>query len=170
MTERVTPLKDWLNSLDVLEPSSAGNLQVFGLRRPAVGDLSYLTLDEALESEAIEITEVGGEGGEGSVPTLKVSNKGDSMVFLMAGEELAGAKQNRVLGVSLMVGGKSEIPVPVSCVESGRWRYTSPKFSSAGSASHSKLRRKMARHAEESYRAHGRPSSNQGEVWEEISV
>ena len=55
MTENEIPLNDWLNSLDVLEPSSAGNLQVFGLRRPAAGDLSYLTLDEALESEVVEI-------------------------------------------------------------------------------------------------------------------
>ncbi len=160
------PLKDWLSGLEVLSPVTAGRLQVFGLRHPSSGRLDYLTLDEALDSKAFEVTEVD-EGGE--VPTLKVSNKGDSMVFIMAGEELVGAKQNRVLNVSLMVAGKSEIPVPVSCVESGRWRYRSPKFSSGGFSSHGKLRAKMAKHMAQSYRRGGRPSSDQGEVWEEVS-
>jgi hypothetical protein len=91
------------------------------------------------------------------------------MVLLMAGEELVGAKQNRVLNVSLMVPAGEEMPVPVSCVEAGRWRYRARKFSSAGTSSHGKLRSKMSHYAHEAYRRVGRPSSRQGEVWEEVT-
>ena len=159
-------LKRWFTDIDVLEPAGEGALRVFGLRHPSSGGLTYLTLDEALDTEAFQITEA---DGDGSVPTLQVTNENDSMVFLMAGEELIGAKQNRVLNVSLMVEGNSAIPVPVSCVEAGRWIHKTAMFSSAKSSSHSKLRAKMANSVENSYRRTGRPASNQEEVWDEVS-
>jgi len=164
---RNTPsLQNWLTRLEVLSPTTAGKLQVFGLRHPSPSPLAYVTLDEALNSKLLEITEV--DGG-GNVPTLKLSNKSDSMVFLMAGEELVGAKQNRIPNVSIMVAAGSELPIPVSCVEAGRWRYTSRKFSSSGAGAHSKLRAKMARKVKDSYRAAGQPLSDQREVWDEVA-
>ena len=104
----------------------------------------------------------------GSVPTLKVTNKGDAPAFLMAGEQLSGGKQNRVLNASILVAPHSELPIPVSCVERGRWAYRSAKFGSAGSSSHSHLRKLMHSHATLSYRSEGKPSSRQGEVWREV--
>ena len=71
------------SQVEVLEPVSANGFQVFGLRRPDVGSLSYLTLDEALQNDLVDVTEID-EGG--SVPTLKVSNKADRLLFLMSGE------------------------------------------------------------------------------------
>jgi hypothetical protein len=53
----------------------------------------------------------------------------------MSGEQLLGAKQNRVLNISIMVASKSDLPIPVSGVEAGRWRYQSRKFASSGTAS-----------------------------------
>ena len=155
-----------LTEVEVLEPVNVDGFQVFGLRRSGDSQLSYITLDEALSKKALEVTEVS-EGG--TVPTLKVVNKGESMIFLMAGEQLIGAKQNRVLNVSIMVGSKSELPIPVSCVESGRWRYSSRSFSSGRTSSHSVLRAKMAKDAIASYRLEGTPSSRQAEVWDEVS-
>ena len=69
------------------------------------------------------------------------------MAFLMAGEQLAGGKQNRVLNASIMVAAHSELPLPVSCVERGRWAYRSAHFGSTGSSSHSQLRHLMHKHA-----------------------
>jgi hypothetical protein len=90
------------------------------------------------------------------------------MAFLMAGEQLKGGKQNRVLNASIMVPAQAELPIPVSCVERGRWGYRSAQFGSSGSSSHSRLRRMMHLHATEGYRDHGQPSSKQGEVWQEV--
>jgi hypothetical protein len=152
--------------VEVLEPVAVNGLQVFGLRRPIDSRLAYLTLDEALQKNLVDVTEIS-EGG--NVPTLKVSNKAESWLFLMSGEQLQGAKQNRVLNISIMIASRSELPIPVSCVEAGRWRYQSRKFSSTGTASHSYLRAMMTKDVTASYRVDGSPQSQQGAVWGEIA-
>jgi hypothetical protein len=154
-----------LQELQVDEGRAAGGLQVFALRWEAGGGPDYLTLDEGL---AAGVLEVGEASSGGSVPTLKVSNKGERPVFLMAGEHLAGGKQNRVLNASLFVAGGSEVPIPVSCVERGRWAYRAPHFAGSGSSSHSELRRQMHCQATVGYRSGGTPSSDQGAVWREV--
>ncbi len=154
-----------LETVEVDEPVAAGGLQVFALRWDPGAPLAYATLDDGLASGLLEVTEV---AASGSVPTLKVTNKGDAPAFLMAGEQLSGGKQNRVLNASILVAPHSELPIPVSCVERGRWAYRSAKFGSAGSSSHSHLRKLMHSHATLSYRAEGKPSSRQGEVWQEV--
>jgi hypothetical protein len=159
-------LPDLFQALDVQPPHQVGGLQVFGLRCPGDGGLDYTTLDEAMQSGQFEVTEVN-EGG--SVPTLKVINKGDRLVFLMAGEQLVGAKQNRVLNASILVPAQRELPIPVSCVEAGRWRYSSRSFSHSDSSSHYYLRTKMSKAVTRSYKASSAPRSDQGEVWAEVS-
>jgi hypothetical protein len=149
-----------------MEPQQDSTLQVFGLRWQSESSLCYITLDEAMSAGTLEVTEVS-EGG--SVPTLKVTNKSGAMAFLMAGEQLIGAKQNRVLNVSLMVPAETTIGVPVSCVEAGRWNYRSPQFSSEGTMSHGQLKKMLSIQTRESYRASGTPSSDQGAVWGEVS-
>jgi len=161
----MSQLIERLQSVEVMEPQDAQGLQVFGLRWRAAESLPYKTLDEALAEGLLEVTEVN-DGG--SVPNLKVANKGDLMAFLMAGEHLSGGKQNRVLNASIMVAPHTELPIPVSCVERGRWAYRSGQFGSSGSSSHGRLRKMMHSHATEGYRMHATPSSKQGEVWQEV--
>jgi hypothetical protein len=152
--------------MEVTQPQEAGGLQVFGLRWDHPDGLTYRTLDEALAARELHVTEI---STGGSVPLLKAVNRSDGMVLLMAGEQLIGAKQNRVLNTSLMLAGRSELPIPVSCVEAGRWGYRSSKFDSAGTMSHGALRKLMARHISESYSREGRPASDQGAVWREVA-
>lgn len=161
-----TQLRQAMSHVEVTEPSTAGGLQVFGLRWPVPDDLVYLTLDEALKAKTLEVTEV---DEHGSVPELRVINHGGTMVFLMAGEQLIGAKQNRVLNASMMMPADSKLPVPVSCVEQGRWGYQSRRFRGAASSSHALLNKMVSRHCTEAYRDHGRPDSDQGDVWNEVS-
>src|SRR5262245_50472419 len=96
----------------------------------------YETLDEALASETGQVREVS-EGG--SVPTLAVNNTGDLPVLLVIGAVLVGAEQNRVLNTSLLVPA-SQMEIPVSCVEAGRWSYRFRTFGSSTTSSHLKLR------------------------------
>jgi hypothetical protein len=159
-------LTELLQTVRVTQLQEAGGLQVFGLRWENGNGLNYTTLDDALAATTLEVTEMS-EGG--SVPVLKVINKGDTLVFLMAGEQLIGAKQNRVLNASIMVPAQSELPIPVSCVEAGRWHYKSRKFASSGTSSHALLRKMMSLQAHEGYRSQGTPTSKQGEVWGEVS-
>ena len=162
-----TRLKPAMPAFAAPYPVELNGLQVFGLFWSVPADLAYLTLDEALEAKSLVVTEV---DADGSVQELKVTNNGDSMVFLMAGEQLVGAKQNRVVNASMMVAAHSEIEeLDVSCTEAGRWGYQSPTFRSAGSSSHSRLRRMMLKKSSDAYRREGRPRSDQHEVWDEIS-
>jgi len=166
MTMKAAELQQALSGVEVSDPVTVGRLQVFGLRWAVSNALVYVTLDEALTDEILEITEV---SESGNVPTLAVINKSNIMVFLMAGEQLIGAKQNRVLNVSIMIAANSKVPIPVSCVEQRRWNYVSRKFSSTQTVSHSILRKQMAKDVHESYRRNRRPASKQGEVWNEVS-
>ena len=134
---------------------------MFALHWSPDGKLDYSTLDEAQAAGLLEVGEVT-EGG--SVPQLFVHNKGDRPVFLMAGEQLAGGKQNRVLNASILVAAKANLPIPVSCVEHGRWGYRSRHFEGSGSSSHSALRKMMHGHVTRSYRSGGEAKSDQGEV------
>jgi len=158
-------LQERLKHVRVGEPVAAGPLQVFGLRWDSERPVGYRTLDEALAGGELEVTEVS-EGG--SVPTLRVINKGAGRVLMIAGEQLVGAKQNRVLNVTILVEANSKLDVPVSCVEAGRWGYLSRKFRSAGSSSHAYLRAMMSKQAHGSYRISGKPSSDQSAVWREV--
>jgi hypothetical protein len=158
-------IRERLQHLKVAEPIEAGGLQVFGLYWEAPAVLTYRTLDEAVAAGTLEVTEV---SSGGSVPLLKVHNRDSQAVFLMAGEHLRGGKQNRVLNASILVPAQTELPIPVSCVEHGRWAYRAPVFAGSGSSSHSVLRKMMHGHVTRSYRASGTPTSDQGEVWREV--
>jgi hypothetical protein len=161
-----TTIERHFAAAEVMEAAAVNGLQAFGLKRTGQSSLSYLTLDEALEKDLIAVTEV---SESGTVPALTVSNKADQMLFLMSGEHLKGAKQDRVLNVSIMVPANSQVHIPVSCVESGRWHYRSKQFGSSGTAVHALLRAKMSKDVLGSYRTTGMPSSNQRAVWDEVS-
>jgi hypothetical protein len=154
-----------LPDVQVGEPSEAGGLQVFPLAWRPGEAVNYITLDEALEAGLLEVGEIT-EGG--SVPQLRLTNNGKLPVFLMAGEHLSGGKQNRVLNASLLAAAESSLPIPVSCVERGRWGYRSAHFAGSGTASHSTLRKMMHSQVTMSYRSTGTATSDQGEVWKEV--
>jgi hypothetical protein len=114
----------------------------------------------------VKVEEVS-EGG--SVPNLLVTNEDDSRVLFLEGEELRGAKQNRVLNTSVLIAAHSKTPIPVSCVEQGRWRYRSRQFVSSGSHSSSKLRHFLKASVSDSLKAERGHGSDQGAVWREVS-
>lgn len=159
------PLTALLESVEVLEPRQEGRLQVFGLRWAGRPGPDYKLLDDALADGTAEVQEIS-EGG--SVPTLKLVNKGDTLVFILAGEHLAGAKQNRVLNADVLAPARHDLPIPVSCVEAHRWHYHTQSFGSTHTMSHSGLRRAMHKQTSDSYRARGTPTSDQGAVWREV--
>ena len=120
-------IQEYLGSLQLGEIQQFKNLAMV----PVVSDyddgLVYITIGEALGAGSIEIREVS-EGG--SVPELRVVNRAGKMVLILDGEELVGAKQNRIVDTTILVAAGAEIVIPVSCVEQGRWTYKSDVFSS----------------------------------------
>jgi hypothetical protein len=123
-------------------------------------------LSEALATSDIVITEV---SAAGSVPELLVKNRSKTPVLLLDGEELAGAKQNRVLNTTILLKELSESRIPVSCTEQGRWSYASPSFGESGNVMAQKLRAMKSRSVSRSLEASGSFQSDQAEVWHEIA-
>ena len=138
----------------------------FRSSRNANGGVDYRLSDAALADESLLVEEVS-EGG--SVPDLLVENKGDLRVLFLEGEELVGAKQNRILNTSVLVAAHTKIKIPVSCVEQGRWGYKSRYFGSSGSHSPSKLRRALKASVSRSVKEKRGHTSDQGEVWKEVA-
>jgi hypothetical protein len=129
-------------------------------------EVDYLLSDEAVAAGTVTVEEV---SESGSVPTLMVTNKGDRRVLFLEGEELRGAKQNRVLNTSVLIGARTTATIPVSCVEQGRWRYRSRQFTPSDSHSSSKLRRSLKASVSSSLRAGRGHQSDQGAVWNEVA-
>ncbi len=140
-------------------------MDIFPIFCEGEGNIAYITLGEALENGDLSITEKD-EGA--TVPELKVINRGGKPVLLLDGEELVGAKQNRVLNTTILLKERSQTIIPVSCTEAGRWSSVSREFGDSGAVANLSVRtRKVAsvsRHlsATKSYR------SDQGAVWDEI--
>jgi len=142
------------------------NLTVFPLLAPNGIMPDYLTLDQALNRNIIRIAEL---DTEGSVPELKLNNLGENKVLIIEGEELVGAKQNRIVNSSFLVAGKTEVVIPVSCVEQGRWNYKSESFKSGKRMAHPSLRREYQKDVSYSIRRGDGYHSNQSRIWNNIA-
>lgn len=142
------------------------NFSVTALFGEALAEPDYLTLDEALAEGVARVTEV---SQSGSVPELRFENSASRPVLLLDGEELVGAKQNRVLNVSILVPAKTTITVPVSCVEAGRWDYRSAEFASEDRAFFAEGRMQKMMQVTASLKQGGTRRSDQGAVWDAIA-
>jgi hypothetical protein len=159
-------VKSRLQSVKLGEPQTYKNIAIVPLIAPADGTFQYRTLGEALAAGDLVITEI---SANGSVPELLVVNRDNKPVLLIDGEELAGAKQNRVLNTSILLKEASETKIPVSCTEQGRWSHTSKAFSESGNVMAYKSRSKKTRSVHSSLESCGAHMSAQGEVWEGIA-
>lgn len=155
-----------LSSLGLGAPAQFRNLTIFPLLLKSPGDADYLLLDEALGQGLAQVTEV---SEHGSVPELFFDNRADKPVLLVDGEELVGAKQNRVLNLSILAAAGKKVVIPVSCVEAGRWHYRSRHFAATRHKLYAKARAKKMAQVSESLRTHRSRRADQGAIWDDIS-
>ncbi len=142
------------------------NMSIMLLFTSINGGPDYITLKDALTAKLITITEV---GQSGSVPELKVINASDKQVLLLDGEELIGAKQNRVLNTTILLKKKVEAIIPVSCTEGGRWSRMSAAFAYSGIIMEYGSRSSKSGAVSSSLREGRGHSSDQRRVWAEIA-
>ena len=141
------------------------NLTLVPLFLDDAGEPPYDLFRTAVERGDVEVREV---SEAGSVPNLTLVNRGKRPVLVPEGEILVGAKQNRVVNITILVAATSTITLPVSCVEQGRWRAVSRTFTARAHA-HPDLRAaKIAGVHASRQRGYG-SASDQGQVWEEVS-
>jgi hypothetical protein len=112
------------------QPICHGSLRVVPLMGEAEPGLEYDVYGAALrESVLVREIDKGGRVGQ-----LCVENTLDRPVLILGGQELRGAKQDRIVNVDVLVPPKSVVPIPVSCVEQGRWRAVGDVFEPAAMA------------------------------------
>ncbi len=108
------------DTLYVAGPFTCENLAVYIFYRPQaqLPTQQYLTLEEGLRKGLVKITERPRE----TVGTLQITNESDLPLFLQIGQLLQGGKQDRTLGVSLVIPPHTdELEIPAFCVEQSRW-------------------------------------------------
>jgi len=99
---------------------------------------AYVTLDEGLKTKQVTVKEAS-DGGD--VNTLYVSNAGRKPLYVMAGEVVLGGQQDRCMGKDTLVPpGSRHVPIPVFCVEHGRWQGEGTFARSAGMAAGTTIR------------------------------
>ena len=159
-------LSELLSTLALGDVQTFENMAVIPLTSSSSEGVEYITMQEAIGQGLLIVTEV---DAQGSVPELKVINQAEIPVLVLDGEELIGAKQNRVLNTTILLKEKSETVVPVSCTEQGRWSHQSARFADSGVVLSSSLRTVNKRSVSESLGRTSRPSSDQSRLWAGIS-
>jgi len=159
----VQAVKLRLKSVRPQKSESLKQLWVVPIKGESHDEPDYRLLEDDV-LDKVKVTEV---DESGQVPTLRVSNKLDAMVYLMDGQELVGAKQNRILNTDVLVAAKQTLEVPVSCVERGRWGYRQRNFTPGKSGSISMRSRKNER-VYESLKRSARHDADQAKVWEDV--
>jgi hypothetical protein len=144
---RVQAGQESASGYTVLDPIRNGSLTVF----PVVASKSYatgefLTLDEGFRSGEVIVTEYGNIRGlvrrnvmpavqqaSAEVNRLVLINNSKRPLLLLAGEIVAGGKQDRVIGKDRIVPAESDpVDLSVFCVEPGRWVASSNQFGASG--------------------------------------
>jgi hypothetical protein len=126
----------------------------------------YIALATALKEQSVTVTEASAGGVVGD---LKVVNTGPTPVLVLDGEELAGAKQNRIVNTTILLTEHADTVIPVSCTEQGRWSYMSHSFQDSIAFAPPRMRSLNKEAVTRSVRSARGFRSDQSEVWDEVS-
>lgn len=146
------------------DPISFSGLTLFPLFTDRRAPFEYLLLAQAVEAGTAVVEEI----GHGTVPGLRIHNRGEKPVLLVDGEHLLGVKQNRVLNATILVPEKTALDVPVSCVEAGRWGVPLSEARPTSPALFFSTRAVTARTVTDSLRRDGMHMADQSAVWEGV--
>ncbi len=146
-------------------PINRGALTLFPLwtehPEPAGG---YVTGAAAEAAHTLTIDEL----DHADVPHLLAKNSGDDPVLLLEGEVLAGGLQTRVLNLSILVPALQELPVPVACVEAGRWG--DRRHSRRGAVHSPPTLRHRKTASVNRHKTTGQRHADQGAVWDSVAT
>jgi len=163
----MTTISATLQGLSLGHPTTFLNLTLFPLQGDSGYARDYVTLREAVRDRTASVREIS-EGG--SVPELLLENTGAKPVLILDGEELIGAKQNRTANVTILAPAGKTVHIPVTCVESGRWAYSSRDFVPSQQMHFSAGRRRKMASVYQSMSMTGSKAADQAAVWGDISA
>ena len=104
-----------------------------------------------------------------TVAHLEARNRSLRSVLIVDGDHLIGARQNRMVTSSALIGGERSVALPVACVEQGRWNGRSEQFAADASSGSPRLRRIARMTVTRSLLANGPRRADQSEIWSQIA-
>ena len=158
-----TPIQKALlakQNIQILDLQQNSNIQIAQINRVDSSSINIIAFHDVYRDSLIQINEV---SEKGQVNRILLKNNSAKYVFIMDGDIILGAKQNRVFNTSMLIGPMKEYYLSVSCIEKNRWQKSSSNFRPANFLSHKILRKKKI----DSY--YNRSRYNQNEVWNEVS-
>jgi hypothetical protein len=117
----------------------------------------YLTFEQAQAADGITVE----EAPVHTVPTVDAAT-GPMPVLLLGGDTIIGGAQNRIINITILLKAAAKTPIPVSCLEMGRWN-DGRRFASARPVDHA-MRSMVA----EQVSRGGRFAADQGAIWAEV--
>ena len=105
---------------NISEPVKKNNITIFFLQSKIKLENNFLTLEESISKNLVDIKEV---NSKGTIRYLKVSNKSNQKLLILGSEQIIGnaLKQNRVVNNTTLVPEQTTIMLSVSCCEKNRW-------------------------------------------------
>ena len=91
-------------------------------------------------------------------------------MLILDGEELVGAKQNRVANLTMLIPEQHTVVIPVSCVEQGRWDYERDDFVVTEQLQYARGRTERLASVLHSMAESGERVSDQAQVWHSIAA
>ena len=107
-------------NIELLKPQHYENIALIPLKSPK-NYIDLITLEKGFDLGLVKVKEC--ETSE--VNTLIVKNRAVTPLILIDGEEVIGGDQNRIVNSTILIEAESEMKIPVSCTEKGRWEYKS---------------------------------------------
>lgn len=147
------------NAYRISSPYTYKNLSIFLIHgKDESKKDNVITLQEAMERKLFRVYETS------DVNELEVENISKSLdVFIQSGDIVKGGKQDRILGVSIIIPARSgRISIEAFCVESGRWEKRGNEDSKQFNSSTDRIVTKELKIA-------ANDSRSQQEVWNEVS-
>ncbi len=148
-----------IRDLKIDEPYFLRNLVIYPILGGNGG--SYLTLEEAKERGLLSISDTG------VVNEAEFDFGGGGSVFVLDGEEIVGALQNRVFNTSMVASKPVSVRVPVTCVEQNRWS-GNREFFHSGVVAYPSLRSLLASSVTKSLKVNRSFKANQSAVWKSV--
>lgn len=149
------------------EPKKYRNLTMLPLLGEDRSAIAYLLLADATEADLASVEEV---SEAGTVSELRFVNKADQPVLLLDGEELIGAKQNRIVNLTILAPARQEIVIPVTCIEQGRWDRQSHSFKNARRSHYARGRARLAEDLSAAMEMSESRHADQGAMWGDIEA
>ncbi|MEK6279561.1 MAG: DUF6569 family protein [Acidobacteriota bacterium] len=140
-------------------PYTHKNLTIFLVHGKNVFEgKTFITLQEAMTQKKVVVYETK------TVNELSIENLSNEDIYVQAGEIVKGGQQDRMIGVDLIVPGKSgKMPISAFCVEHGRWSGRGNERTTVFGSSSDSVSTKSIKLA-------AKRSNSQGDVWKSVTV